>query len=53
MGTCLSVKESPSNIRVYLFIKNLLSNSECCFLVCFEVATQQQLYMLQYIYVDM
>jgi hypothetical protein len=48
MGMCLSDKASPSNGSVYLLIKNLLPNSECCFVVCFEVATQQRFYTLQY-----
>jgi hypothetical protein len=49
MGTRLSAKASPSKDRVYLLIKSLLPNSECCFVACFEVATQQQLYTLQYL----
>jgi hypothetical protein len=48
MGTCLFAKASPSNGRVYLFIKNLLPKSEWFFVFCFEVATQQRLYTLQY-----
>jgi hypothetical protein len=34
-----------------LRIKNLLPSNECCFVVRFEVATQQQLYTLQYCHV--
>jgi hypothetical protein len=49
-GKCMPVKASPSNGRVYLLIKNLLPCSECRFVVCFEVATQQRLYTLQYLY---
>jgi hypothetical protein len=48
MGSCLSAKASPSNGRVYLLNKNLFPNNECCFVVCFEVATQQRLHTLQY-----
>jgi hypothetical protein len=48
-GKCLSAKASPSNGRVYLLIKRLLSSSDCC-VVCFEIAIQQQLYSLQYLY---
>jgi hypothetical protein len=48
MGNCLFVKALPSNGRVYLLIKNLLPSSDCCVFVCFEVATQQRLYTLQY-----
>jgi hypothetical protein len=49
MGTCLFAKALPNNGHVYLLIKNLLPSSECCFVVCFEVGTQQWRYMLQYV----
>jgi hypothetical protein len=48
METYLSAKAPPSNGRVFLFIKNLLPINECSFVVCFEIATQQRLYTLQY-----
>jgi hypothetical protein len=31
---------TSSNGSMYLLIKNLSVSSECCFVVCFEVATQ-------------
>jgi hypothetical protein len=34
------VCEGVTNSCVYLLIKNLLPNSGCCFVVCFEVVTQ-------------
>jgi hypothetical protein len=48
MGTCLFAKALPSNRRVYLLVKKLFPSRECYFVVCFEVATQQRLYTLQY-----
>jgi hypothetical protein len=47
--TCLIAKALPSNDRVYLFIKNLLPSSDCCFVVCFEVVTQYWVYKLEYV----
>jgi hypothetical protein len=44
----MSTEPFPSNSRLFLLIKNLLSSSECCFIVCFEATAQQWLYMLQY-----
>jgi hypothetical protein len=41
-------KPFPSSSRLFLLIKNLWPSRECCFIVCFEVATQQGLYMLQH-----
>jgi hypothetical protein len=38
-----------ATVLVYLLIKNLLHGSGCCFVVCFEVASQQWLYTLQYV----
>jgi hypothetical protein len=43
MGTCLSVKTSPSNGRIHLLIKNLLPISKRFFDICFETATHQRL----------
>jgi hypothetical protein len=40
----------PSTGRLFLFIKNMLPSNECYFIVCFEVATQQRLYTLQYLH---
>jgi hypothetical protein len=45
--TCLFAKALLSNGCVYVRIKKLLSNSGCCFVVCFEVVTQKQVYKLQ------
>jgi hypothetical protein len=46
-GTCASVKALLSNGCVYLLINNLLPGSRC-FLVCFEVITQEQAYTVQH-----
>lgn len=40
---------APSNSCIYLLNKNVLPSSECS-VVCFEVATLQRLYTLQYVF---
>jgi hypothetical protein len=37
VGICLFAKVLFSNVCLYPLIKNMLSNSGCCFLVCFAV----------------
>jgi hypothetical protein len=40
MQTCLFAKALPSNVCIYLLIKNLLPSRKCCFVVWFKVVTQ-------------